>query len=313
MMPRLLATTMLLAASLMQLGASELTVENFDETIVNSKEVWLVRFTSDTKKPWAPVCKKLNDPWKEVADKMKKMKTVTIDLSDGEKIGVPTEWQKVAKRYGIMKEGLPNVKIFLRVGDDPETVLAAESVDTKKLRKRVAKWAKKLKKDDAGSFIKDSPKPSKALREENFAAERKALIAKEENQMFVKFYRPECNHCKALAPKWEEAAETLLELHSNIQLFEVNCKAQKNLCEKEGVSSHPTLIKYTKKNMEEGESKGFGGEVYHGKHEVEELMLFVEDPAAYKVKLDKALEEDKNKDKKGDKKDDKGASDEEDL
>jgi hypothetical protein len=212
---------LVVALSLLSLGQAEVTVDNFDEQIVNSNEVWLVRFTSDSKKPWAPVCQKLNAPWEEVAGKMKKMKTLTIDVSDGDKIGVPTEWQQVAKRYGIMKQGLPNIRIFLRVGDDPEEVLSAESADAKKLRKRLARWVKPLKKDDKGSFVKDPPKPSKALRTENFNAERDALIAKEESQMFVKFYRPACAHCKALAPKWETMAETLVE-RADIGIFEVS-------------------------------------------------------------------------------------------
>ena len=59
--------------------------------------------------------------------------------------------------------------------------------------------------------------------------------------------------------------------------------------------------------MEEGQSKGFGGEVYSGKHEVDALKQFVEDPAAYKVQLDKLIAEEKAKEGK------KGASDEEDL
>ena len=55
---------------------------------------------------------------------------------------------------------------------------------------------------------------------ENFEAERKAMIAKAENQMYVKYYRPACNHCKALAPKWEAMAESLVE-RSDIGIFEV--------------------------------------------------------------------------------------------
>jgi hypothetical protein len=88
----------------------------------------------------------------------------------------------------------------------------------------------------------------------------------------------------------------------------VNCDAQKSLCEKEGVSSHPTLIKYTQDNMKEAD-KGFGGEVYSGKHEIDALKLFVEDPAEYKVQLDKIIAEEKAK--KGN--EGTGASDEDDL
>ena len=53
----------------------------------------------------------------------------------------------------------------------PENVLASESADLKKLKKRVARQVKKLKKNSDGMFIKDPPKAVKVLDNNNFRAE----------------------------------------------------------------------------------------------------------------------------------------------
>ncbi|GAA5837555.1 hypothetical protein JCM11251_002012 [Rhodosporidiobolus azoricus] len=80
---------------------------------------------------------------------------------------------------------------------------------------------------------------------------------------FVKYYAPWCSHCKALAPRWKDLAETL---STAVHVYEMDCDAAENkkVCHGEKVQAYPTLIFY---------NKGASVE-YHGKRDVESMKQF---------------------------------------
>jgi protein disulfide-isomerase A1 len=64
-------------------------------------------------------------------------------------------------------------------------------------------------------------------------------FVKEHDLVLAEFYAPWCGHCKALAPKYEEAATELKD--KNIALVKVDCTEEEELCRDYEVDGYPTL------------------------------------------------------------------------
>ncbi|KAE8156445.1 protein disulfide-isomerase [Aspergillus tamarii] len=64
-------------------------------------------------------------------------------------------------------------------------------------------------------------------------------FVKEHDLVLAEFFAPWCGHCKALAPKYEQAATELKE--KSIPLVKVDCTEEEALCRDQGVEGYPTL------------------------------------------------------------------------
>jgi len=108
---------------------------------------------------------------------------------------------------------------------------------------------------------------------------------KQHKVLLVEFYAPWCGHCKALAPKYDEAAAILKKNDPPAFLAKVDCiEGGKETCQKHGVSGYPTL-----KVFRDGE---FSSE-YNAGREVGAIVKFMKaqvGPASKELKSVKDVE-----------------------
>lgn len=94
---------------------------------------------------------------------------------------------------------------------------------------------------------------------------------------------PWCGHCKALAPEYEKAAQTLEKQGSLIKLGKVDATIESSLAEEHGIRGYPTLKFYRNGNEVE----------YNGGRTAEEIVSWVTKktgPSAVEIKTVDELE-----------------------
>mmetsp|Transcript_21656 Transcript_21656/g.38246 ORF Transcript_21656/g.38246 Transcript_21656/m.38246 type:complete len:195 (-) Transcript_21656:167-751(-) len=83
---------------------------------------------------------------------------------------------------------------------------------------------------------------------------------------FVKFYAPWCGHCKRLAPDWNKLHDEYMD-STSVQIVDVDCTVQKEVCSRYEVSGYPTLKVFKNGNPEP--------EAYKGGRSLNDLKDFV--------------------------------------
>jgi protein disulfide-isomerase A6 len=179
--------------------------ENFDSTVMNSDDIWLIEFYA----PWCGHCKTLAPKWKKVATKL--LGKVKLAKIDAEKNKV------AAARFSV--SSYPTIKVFEK---GPKSVEKAYTYNGDRRAKDLYKYGEELYNDtltqesaspDQEEIDVDKaakPKTEKQTVEDHVAVltadDFNTKVMESKDIWMVEFYAPWCGHCKKLEPKWKAAA-----------------------------------------------------------------------------------------------------------
>ncbi|TGZ81526.1 thioredoxin-domain-containing protein [Ascodesmis nigricans] len=101
----------------------------------------------------------------------------------------------------------------------------------------------------------DQDRPNKLGQSVNLDSDSfQKRVMHSRDKWFIKFYAPWCGHCQAMAPAWFELGR---EMEGKLNIGEVNCDIEKNLCKTIGLRGYPTI--YYFQNGEKVEYDGLRG------------------------------------------------------
>ncbi|KAK7501374.1 hypothetical protein BaRGS_00007499 [Batillaria attramentaria] len=188
---------------------TNLDPSDFPDRVVLSRDPWFVDFFA----PWCPPCMKL----------------------------LP-EFRKAAKRFGhTVKFGTVDCTVHghlcsnYNVRSYPTTVFYNQTVPHEFNGHHTAVAMIE--------FIKDTLNPPViSLDEESF---QRLIRDKDPDKIWaVDFFAPWCGPCRQLSPEWRLLAKMVRKNAKNVHVAQVDCQAHQSLCERERVSSYPSIRLY---------------------------------------------------------------------
>ncbi|KAH7072547.1 thioredoxin-like protein [Paraphoma chrysanthemicola] len=152
-----------------------------------------------------------------------------------------------AIRPGSRKEGGPKLPKAgaksVETGPDTEAAVKEEKKEDAK-EKQAASATAKSAPTKVAKPSSAKPKPSsnanpsglvQVLNANNFTQ----AVSNTLDPWFIKFYAPWCHHCQALAPTWATLAR---QMRGKLNIGEVNCDVEKQLCKQASIRGYPTLL-----------------------------------------------------------------------
>ncbi|KAJ7475860.1 thioredoxin-like protein [Mycena latifolia] len=222
------------AAIIAAVGASnvlELTPSNFDDVIGKGKP-GLVEFFA----PWCGHCKNLAPVYEQLADAFVHVKDKVVVA----KVDADGEGKPLGSKFGVT--GYPTLKWFNADGTN-EPYEGGRDLD--------ALVAFISQKAGVKSSIKPPPPPDTLILDVHTFDE---VALDTEKDVLVTFTAPWCGHCKNLKPTYEKVAQTFKpESNCIVANIDADDKKNKDLAQKYGVSSFPT-IKFFPKGTTEPEA-----------------------------------------------------------
>ncbi|KAJ3098265.1 hypothetical protein HK100_005137 [Physocladia obscura] len=187
-----------------------LTPDNFDSIIDGSKPA-LVEFYAPS---LAPV-------YEELADAFAGEKGLIIAKVDAD------THKDLGTKFGVT--GFPTLKWFPKGSTKPDDYSSGRDLDAfVKFITEKTGFKSSIKKPPTAVTVLDTP--------EDF----ESVVGHAEKNVLVEFYAPWCGHCKNLAPTYEKVAKAYAT-ESNCVVANVDATANKDVADKFGVTSYPTI------------------------------------------------------------------------
>jgi len=221
-----------------------LTPSNFDSEVGGDQPVFVEFFA-----PWCGHCKTLAPEYEVVATAFKgqPVKIANVDAD---------AHRELAGRFSV--SGYPTLMFF------PSGMQKSESYSGGRTANDIIDWVNK--RTGSGAKVKTAPTSVVVLTPDNFDA-----IVKDTNKnVLVEFYAPWCGHCKTLAPKYEEVANTF-DGEEEVVIAKLDSDAHREQSTAYGVSGYPTLKWFPKNNK--------AGEDYSGGRDTADFIRFINEKA----------------------------------
>jgi len=221
-----------------------LNPSNFDSEVGGDHPVFVEFYA-----PWCGHCKSLAPEYEIVATAFKghNVKIANVDAD---------AHRDLAGRFSV--SGYPTLMFF------PAGSQKSESYSGGRTANDIIDWVNK--RTGSGAKIKTAPTAVVVLTPDNFDT-----IVKDTNKnVLVEFYAPWCGHCKSLAPKYEEVANTF-DGEEEVVIAKLDSDAHKEQSSAYGVSGYPTLKWFPKNNK--------AGEDYSAGRETADFIRFINEKA----------------------------------
>ncbi|CAD7924403.1 unnamed protein product [Amoebophrya sp. A25] len=166
-------------------------------------------------------------------------------------------WMSVLMRVGVLLSKSTKGLGVVATGEPPKTSAAAPR-PIQGDEKMDGDSASTKTDDHSGSSSSGSPPPEVnhdnspymvRLTSEDFDIAVSSQLA--EVSTFVMFYAPWCGHCGALRPAWDRVAE-VWDPDRSVQIADVNCEDEGELCVRFKVTGYPSLLYFTKETGPKG-------------------------------------------------------------
>lgn len=139
----LIALFVLLVTSSLKVYAGDIDPSQFDQLVLNDSRVWVVEFYS----PMCGSCSEFAPTWEALESKFKSVQSGKINIDKKEGLAI-------AKQFGVLEEGLPNIRLFASKESKSISIMSGEPKSTKELMSSLKRNIKGLSRRDDGHYLK---------------------------------------------------------------------------------------------------------------------------------------------------------------
>ncbi|XP_065834380.1 dnaJ homolog subfamily C member 10-like [Oscarella lobularis] len=219
-----------------------LTPDDFPERVINRRDPWVVDFFA----PWCPPCMRLLPEFRKAAHRIgNSVSFGTVDC---------TVHSHLCNKM--------NIRSY------PTTIFYNQSQPHQFHGTHSAK--------SIVEFIEDTLNP-KMITLTTSSFDEMVRSQQREEVWLIDFYAPWCGPCQQLIPVWNKVARILKE---KARVAKVDCVSEDSLCQREGISSYPTMRLYPSGRTGTGHYSD-----YSGWRDVNSIRAWAMDYLPSKVKL----------------------------